>query len=144
MLGRKSFLNGWSIASLFRTSGIPRWRNSWEEYASVDCLSRTKGSVNEQPWCQSQYRQTIGSRYLLVVNRHRGGDLVSLEIILAGLCQIGIVAFLILVGHLLHGRRIVQSSRWSSRSGNRLLPDRLELFRKRQRYSTLKRFSRLT
>ena len=79
-----------------------------------------------------------------MVNRHRGGDPVFLEIILAWLWQIGIVALLILVGHLLHGRRINQSSQWSNGSGDRLLPDRIELFRKRQRYFTLKRFSRLS
>ena len=68
---------------------------------------------------------------------------MSLEIILAWLWQIGIVTLLILVGHLLHGHRSKQSSRWSKGSGDRLLPDRIELFQKRQRYSTIKRFSRL-
>ncbi|MDH4193898.1 MAG: hypothetical protein OEY80_09430 [Nitrospirota bacterium] len=68
---------------------------------------------------------------------------MSLEIILAWLWQIGIVAFLILVGHLWHGRRNYQPFRGDSHSEDRLLPDRMESFRKRQRYSNLKRFSRL-
>ena len=80
---------------------------------------------------------------MFIINRHRGGDPVSLEIILAWLWLIGIMAFLILVGYLLHGRRTYLSSHGSSCSGDRLLPDRIELFRKRQRYSTFKRFSRL-
>jgi len=69
---------------------------------------------------------------------------MSLEIILAWLWQIGIVAFLILVGHLLHRRRNYQSFRKAFHSEDRLLPDRMESFRKRQRYTNLKRFSRLS
>jgi len=72
----------------------------------------------------------------------RGGDSVSLEIILAWLWQIGIVAFLILIGYLLQGRENDQSSRGPYRSDDRLLPDRMELLR--QRHSTYKRFSRLS
>lgn len=115
------------------------------EYASVDCLSIPKGGVNEQPCRQSKCGRTIFSRNLLVVNRRRWGDSVSLEIILAWLWQIGLVTFLILVGYVLQGRRNDQSSRGSSRSEARLLLDRPELVRKRkrQRHATSKRFSRL-
>ena len=80
---------------------------------------------------------------LLVVNHHRGGNPVSLEIILVWLEQIGIVAFLILVGHLLKGRRRHQVSRLRYGSEDRLLPDRMEVFRRRQPYSTFQRASHL-
>ena len=76
----------------------------------------------------------------------RGSDSVSLEIILVWLWQIGIVVFLVLIGYLLRGRGNYQSSRGPHRSEERLLPDRMELFRqrRRQRQSTYKRFSRLS
>jgi len=58
--------------------------------------------------------------------------IMVMEIVLAWLWLIGIVAFLILVGYLLQGRQDEQSSRGPDGSGDRLLPDRIELFRQRR------------
>lgn len=70
---------------------------------------------------------------------------MSLELMLAGFWLIGIVAFILLVGWVLHGRRDEQSSEGSSCLKSRLLPDPLELFHQRQRKRILifKRGSRL-
>jgi hypothetical protein len=67
---------------------------------------------------------------------------VSLEIILACLLQIGIVAFLVLIGYLLQGRAKDHFSHMPYRSENRLLPNRMELLRqrRRQRHSSYKRY----
>jgi hypothetical protein len=66
---------------------------------------------------------------------------VVMEIILAWLWVVGGVAFLVLLGYLLQGRRESYCLK------DRLLPNHLELFRQRQRrrqqYPTLKRLSRL-
>ena len=74
------------------------------------------------------------------------GHIMVMEIVLAWLWLAGIVAFLILVGYLLQGRRGEQSSRGSYGSGDRLIPDRLGLFhqRRRQQHPIFKRLSRLS
>jgi hypothetical protein len=59
--------------------------------------------------------------------------IVDMEIILAWLWLVGFVAFLVLVGYLLRGRRNKQSSRGSYYLEARLLPKRMELFRQRRR-----------
>ena len=73
---------------------------------------------------------------------------VVMEIILTWLWLIGIVAFLILVGCLLQGYRDDQSSRGLYCLGDRLLPDRMELFRqrrqRRKRHIIFRHFSRLS
>ena len=71
--------------------------------------------------------------------------IVVMEIILTWLWLVGIVAFLVLVGYLLQGCRDEQSSRGPYGSGDRPLPDRIELFRqrRRRRYIIFKHFSRL-
>lgn len=71
---------------------------------------------------------------------------MSLEIILAWLWLVGLMAFLILVGCLLQGRRGKQFSRGSYGLGDRLLPNRIELFhqRRRKRRIIFKHFSRLS
>ena len=71
--------------------------------------------------------------------------IMVMEIVLSWLWPIGIVAFLILVGYLLQGRRGEQSSRGPYGSGDRLIPDRLGLFhqRRRQQHPIFKRLSRL-
>ncbi len=131
------------VASTIR---IPHWTNRREEHASVDYFS-SKGGVDEQPCCHSKCGRTIFSRNLLVVNRCRGGNPVSLDIILAWLWLIGIGAVLVLVGYLLQGRRNTQSSRGSYYLEARLLPDRMELFRqrrqRRKRYLIFNHLSRL-
>lgn len=58
---------------------------------------------------------------------------MSLELILAGLWLIGIVAFILLLGWVLHGRRDEHSSHGSFSLKDRLPPDPLELFHQRQR-----------
>ncbi|MDH5564889.1 MAG: hypothetical protein OEY91_14865 [Nitrospirota bacterium] len=70
---------------------------------------------------------------------------MSLELMLAGFWLIGIVAFILLVGWVLHGRRDEQSSEDSLCLKSRLLPDPLESFHQRQRKRILifKRGSRL-
>jgi hypothetical protein len=69
---------------------------------------------------------------------------VVMEIILAWLWLIGIVAFLVLVGCLLQGRQ----SRRSYCLKDRLLPDRMELFHQRRqgrkRHIIFRHFSRLS
>ena len=82
----------------------------------------------------------------MVVHHTVCGDPVIMEIILAWLWLIGIVAFLIFVGYLLQGRRGEQSSRGPCGLGDRLLPDRLGLFhqRRRQQHPIFKRLSRLS
>ena len=67
---------------------------------------------------------------------------MSLEIIHAGLWQIAILAFLIFIGILLKGRRNNQSPHGSPYRQDRLLPDRLTLFRQRQPYATFRRVTR--
>jgi hypothetical protein len=67
---------------------------------------------------------------------------MSLEIIHAGLWQIAILAFLIFIGLLLKGRRNYQSPHESLYCQDRLLPDRLTLFRQRQPYATFRRVFR--
>jgi hypothetical protein len=73
--------------------------------------------------------------------------IVVMEIILAWLWVVGLVAFLVLVGFLLQGRRADQSSCGLYCFGDRLLPHRIELFRQRRRrrkqYIIFKHFSRL-
>ena len=70
---------------------------------------------------------------------------MPLDIILAWLWVIGIVAFLVLVGSLLRGRRNKQSSRGSYYLEARVLPKHMEFFRqrRRQQHPTLKHLSRL-
>jgi hypothetical protein len=82
----------------------------------------------------------------LVVNPCRGSGSMSLELMLAWSWLIGIVAFILLVGWVLHGRRDEQSSPGPSCLKDRLLPSRLELFHQRQRKRILifKRGSRLS
>ena len=63
--------------------------------------------------------------------------IVVMEIILAWLWLVGFVAFLVLVGYLLRGRRNKQSSRGSYYLEARLLPDYLENFRHRNELATL-------
>ena len=69
-----------------------------------------------------------------------------MEIILAWLWLVGLVAFLALVGYLLQGRRNHQSSPGLYCLGDRLLPNRIELFRqrRRKRHIIFKHFSRLS
>ena len=77
----------------------------------------------------------------VVVDDNVYGPIVVVEIILPWSWLIGIVAFLVLVGYLLQGRRESYCLKSSP------LPDHLELFRQRQRrrqqHPTLKRLSRL-
>ena len=72
--------------------------------------------------------------------------IMVMEIVLAGLWLIGIVAFLILVGYLLQGRQDEQSSHGSYCLKYRPLPNYLELFRQRRRqpHPIFKRLSRLS
>ena len=59
--------------------------------------------------------------------------IMVMEIILAWLWLIGIVAFLVLMGSLLQGRRDEQFSRGSYYLEAQLLPNRIELFQQRRR-----------
>jgi len=65
------------------------------------------------------------------------GHVVVMEIILAWLWLIGLVAFLVLVGYLFRGRRNDQSARGLYYLEARLLPDHLEFFRHRNELATL-------
>ena len=71
------------------------------------------------------------------VGRGIFGHVVVLEIILAWLWVVGLVAFLVLVGYLFRGRRNDQSSRGVYYLEARLLPDYLEIFRHRNELATL-------
>ena len=103
----------------------------WNQAGTVN--TPKKESRDGQTVLLSKCGRTIFSRDLLVVNRCRGSDPVVMEIILAWLWLIGIVSFLVLVGYLLQGRRNNQSSHGLYCLGDRLLPDRIELFRQRRR-----------
>jgi hypothetical protein len=74
------------------------------------------------------------------------GDILVMEIILAWLWLGGIVALLVLMGYLLQGHRNNQPSHGSYCLKDRLLPDRMELFRQRRRqpHPAFQHFPRLS
>jgi len=84
-------------------------------------------------------RSTVcGDPVVLEIFSHIG----VLELMLAWLWLIGIVAFLVLVGYVFRGRRNNQSSCGLYCFGARLLPDHMKLFRPRKRHIIFKHFSR--